>query len=369
MCSALNAGNAGRATKRANGYERFAAFASAHGVDPTMRELSDPIPLLLSYAQQYRWGFLAPKGKPVRARTPEEAVRFVGQTLKVLAKYDPRIDPDTREIDRRLTNLWKDWTQDDPPPSRVKPLPVAVLHKAQEIADRAGCLALTVTARMMWVGMFFLGRPGEYCATRDCSHFFLLKHVTLYGGGAVVPRTAPAATLTGASDVHLQFPDQKNRHKNEKIGHKASGHRYASPTVAVGAQVAHLVANGAKPTTPLCAFKDGGHWFAVTAEMITDLLRQAVRECPSSGLVPEDVSARSLRASGAMAMLCDGIDHDTTKLHGRWRSDELLTYLHTQAEPLYRDLSARMLRGGDYSFVPGTPAYEHWSQQPVGLYH
>ena len=68
-------------------------------------------------------------------------------------------------------------------------------------------------------------------------------------------------------------------------------------------------------------------------------------------------------------MLCDAIDHDTTKLHGRWRSDELLTYLHTQAEPLYRDLLARMLCGGDYSFVPGTPAYEHWSQQPVGLYH
>ena len=70
-----------------------------------------------------------------------------------------------------------------------------------------------------------------------------------------------------------------------------------------------------------------------------------------------------------MAMLCDGIDSDKTQLFGRWRSDELMTYLHTQAEPLYRDLSARMLRGGDYSFVPGTPAYEHWLQQPVGLYH
>ena len=107
----------------------------------------------------------------------------------------------------------------------------------------------------------------------------------------------------------------------------------------------------------------------VTAQMITDLLRQAVRECPSSGLVPEDVSARSLRASGAMAMLCDGVDQDKTGLFGRWRSDAMLDYLHTQAEPLYRDLSARMLRGGDYSFVPGTQAYEAWSQQPSSLYH
>ena len=184
-----------------------------------------------------------------------------------------------------------------------------------------------------------------------------------------MPQTAPPATFTQASDVHLTFPDQKNRHKNETIGHKASGDLCASPTVAVGHQVAHLVANGATEDTPLCAFKEGGHWFAVTAEMITDLLRQAVRECPSSGLTPDDVSARSLRATGAMAMLCDGIDQDTTKLHGRWRSEELLTYLHTQAKPLYRDLSARMLRGGDYSFLPGNPAYEYWTQQPVGLYH
>ena len=93
-----------------------------------MQELSNPIPFLLAYAQQYQTGFLAPKGKPVRARTPEEAVQFIRQTLKVLAKYDPRIDPDTGEVDRRLTNLWKDWTQEDPPPSRVKPVPMAVLH-------------------------------------------------------------------------------------------------------------------------------------------------------------------------------------------------------------------------------------------------
>ncbi|EJK56394.1 hypothetical protein THAOC_23722 [Thalassiosira oceanica] len=52
-------------------------------------------------------------------------------------------------------------------------------------------------------------------------------------------------------------------------------------------------------------------------------------------LTPADVSARSLRASGAMAMLCDGLDTDHIKLFGRWRSDELLTYLHVQAEPIY----------------------------------
>ena len=334
-----------------------------------MRDRSDPIPFMLAYMQEYRTGIVAPQGKPVRARTPEEAIRFVRQTLEIVAKYDPGFNVNTRKIDKRLSNIWKQWKQEDPPPDRVKPVPMAILHKAQAIADKTGCLALTVTARMMWVGLFFLGRPGEYCAAREAQNFFRLRHVKLFREGSVTPHTAPAAELIAASDVHLTFPDQKNRHKNETVGHKTSRHRYASPTVAVGAQVAHLQSNGATEDTPLCAFTERGYWFAVTSQMITDLLRQAVRECPQYGLVPTDVSARSLRASGAMAMLCDGIDHDTTGLFGRWRSDELLTYLHTQAEPLYRDLSARMLRGGDYSFVPGTPAYGYWTQQPVGLYH
>ena len=61
-----------------------------------------------------------------------------------------------------------------------------------------------------------------------------------------------------------------------------------------------------------------------------------------------NLSARSLHVSGAMAMLCGGVDNDTTGLFGRWRSEKLLTYLRTQAKPLYGDFSARMRHGGDY---------------------
>ena len=132
--SSLTAGNAERAIKRANGFDRFAAYAAAHNVDPTLRDLRDPVPFLLTYAQQYRTGVLAPKGKPVRARTPEEAIRFVRQTIEFLAQQDPGRNAHTGEINKRLSNLWKNWTQEDPPPDRVKPVPMAVLHRAQHIA-------------------------------------------------------------------------------------------------------------------------------------------------------------------------------------------------------------------------------------------
>ena len=70
------------------------------------------------------------------------------------------------------------------------------------------------------------------------------------------------------------------------------------------------------------------------------------------GFLSKDVSARSRRAAGAMALLCSGIETDIIKLVGRWRSDEMLRYLHVQAEPLMKDFSCRMMHGGNYRFHP-----------------
>ena len=181
--------------------------------------------------------------------------------------------------------------------------------------------------------------------------------------------STPAETLKRSTDAHLNFSDQKNHHRGEYVGQNASGHPTASPTVAIATQVRHLRAHGATPSTPLRAFMEGTSWFIVPWTIITALLHEAVAACPECGKTPTDISARSFRASGAMAMLCDGLDTDHIKLFGRWRSDELLTYLHIQAEPLYRDVSARMLRGGVYNFEPGTQAHSASTGQPDSLYH
>ena len=88
--------------------------------------------------------------------------------------------------------------------------------------------------------------------------------------------------------------------------------------------------------------------------MITSLLRAAAAAVgPSVGFHPNEISARSLRASGAMAMLCGGIDPTVIRLRGRWRSDTMLRYLTVQAAPFVADVAARMLSGGEYALVPG----------------
>jgi len=77
---------------------------------------------------------------------------------------------------------------------------------------------------------------------------------------------------------------------------------------------------------------------------------------PTYGFLPTDISARSLRAAGAMALLCAHVDSDRIRLLGRWRSDEMLRYLHVQAEPVMRHFSSHMLAGGDYTLLPNHQA-------------
>ncbi|EJK61008.1 hypothetical protein THAOC_18563 [Thalassiosira oceanica] len=91
----------------------------------------------------------------------------------------------------------------------------------------------------------------------------------------------------------------------------------------------------------------------VTPSVVTDTLRETVRSIgPSLGFLPEDVSARSLRAAGANALLFAKVDTDVIRLIGRWRSDEMLRYLHVQAAPLMADYSRRMITAGQYHLIP-----------------
>jgi hypothetical protein len=72
------------------------------------------------------------------------------------------------------------------------------------------------------------------------------------------------------------------------------------------------------------------------------------------GLDPSEIDARSLRVSGAMALLCAHVDTDMIKLIGCWRSEAMLRYLHIQAAPVMQNFASMMLAGGHYSLLPGT---------------
>ena len=53
-----------------------------------------------------------------------------------------------------------------------------------------------------------------------------------------------------------------------------------------------------------------------------------------------------------MALLCGNVDTDKIRFLGRWRSDEMLRYLHVQALPIAAPLASLMVRHGFFSFIP-----------------
>jgi hypothetical protein len=122
---------------------------------------------------------------------------------------------------------------------------------------------------------------------------------------------------------------------------------------ALARRVVHLRNFGAAPDAPLSSYWDGTRWCLLTTTHITTALRRSAHLIgPGVGFFPTDINARALRAGGAMALLCAHVDTDVIRLLGRWRSDEMLRYLHTQAQPLMRGFSRRMLTAGNFTLIP-----------------
>jgi hypothetical protein len=119
-------------------------------------------------------------------------------------------------------------------------------------------------------------------------------------------------------------------------------------------RIAHLRTHHAPSTQPLASYYENSPTIHIIKPSdITATLRVSTAVIgPTVGFLPGDISARSLRAAGAMALLCAQVDTDVIRLLGRWRSDEMLRYLHVQAEPIMRDFSRRMLVGGSFTLLP-----------------
>ena len=54
---------------------------------------------------------------------------------------------------------------------------------------------------------------------------------------------------------------------------------------------------------------------------------------------------------------CANVDTDRIRLLGRWRSDEMLRYLHVQAVPVVAPIAGAMLRNGQFTLLPNQPLH------------
>jgi hypothetical protein len=211
-------------------------------------------------------------------------------------------------------------------------------------------------ADMICLAFFFLLRPGEYTGTKSDTQPFQLRDAKFFLGNLPLnPATAPPDHLLNASFITLEFTTQKNGVRGEVIGLGRSGDPHFCPVAAAARRVLHLRTAGAPPTQPLASFVHPTtlRLTRITPSELTALLRLSTNILgPQFGFLPKDISARSLRAAGATALLCANVDSDRIRLLGRWRSDEMLRYLHVQAEPIMRHFSSQMLAGGNFTLLP-----------------
>ena len=358
MRSAQTAARAGIVSSRANANDKtwllWAAFCNDLLVDPWLAEKDlDPVILLQVFAERYRTGKIAPRGKPVKYRTVEGALRAVGQAFASVGAKDPRLTADGKTT-FRLSRQLRGYSRADPPPDRVKPVPISVMHHSACLAQHHCTIESLAVVSMMCIAFFFLCRPGKYTAPTGSNAPFRLVDVTFYvGSRRVLAVNASEDDLRRVTFVTLTFTTQKNAVRGEVIGLGLSGDPFVCPVLSTARQVRHLLLHNAPPETPLCTYYQDDRAHYVTPTDITTTMQASVRALGSViGFTPKEVSARSLRAAGAMALLCAHVDSDTIKLLGRWRSDEMLRYLTVQAQPIMRDFASRMLQGGQYTLLP-----------------
>jgi hypothetical protein len=259
----------------------------------------------------------------------------------------------------QLQQQLKGYARLDPCPSRVKPIPFSILV---HLHANAATPAASAIADMAILGFFFLLRPGEHTISTSTSDTqpFTLASVTFRTGGTLLPAsTSSIDSFQSATFVTLCFSRQKNGTTNELIGHARSGHATICPVLALIRRCTHLRSFNAPPQTPLCSYFNGPVLINISSNHLTTSLRESATALFSTtGFPPSEVSARALRAGGAMALLCAQVDDNIIKLVGRWRSDQMLRYLHLQAYPHMHTFANRMVAGGNFHLLHNQPLPE-----------
>jgi len=342
-------------------------FCTKCNLDPFLSNIEDPIPFLQVFAQRYRNGTIAPRGNVVTAKYVSNVLCSIGQAFSILGTPDPRLTALDGKVDFRLRRMNKFYEKDDPPPKRVKPVPITfilfLLNTAYARDAHAALASDTqkALADMTCIAFYFLLRPSEYSGALDRQHaVFCLDDVNVYIGQRKLDiATVLERDLLAATNVRLHFSTQKNQRKGDVIAHARSPHPYCCPVKATIRMILTHRRWFSRMGVPfdgavrLASYYRNDVLVHLRPEDVTRQLRYAARILfHTSGIDPKAITARSCRAGGAMALMCGGCDDNIMQLLGRWNGTSMLRYLHQEAQPIMRQLATKMFNNGTYSFLP-----------------
>jgi len=128
-------------------------------------------------------------------------------------------------MDFRWTRLLKSWKKADPAAQRVRPLPRALLRQATKLAKKPNSTnASKAMNRLMWLGFYFLLRPGEYLSKAGTQFPFKLKQVFFRVRGAefrgdVIPFRLLDTSLVTFSGLIFDKQTKCGARRKDRFGH------------------------------------------------------------------------------------------------------------------------------------------------------
>jgi hypothetical protein len=219
----------------------------------------------------------------------------------------------------------------------------------QHWADPQYCPQREATADLINIAFYYLLRVGEYTKPRTTTTNTIpirIQDITFRTPtGALIANTSPLATLLAATEATIRMPTQKNGVKGQCIHQECTGTIY-SPVNSLARRVHHIMSHNGTPNTNLFCFHHPlyTNWRAITSQHINTTLKRAAGKIGlyNLGYGPGDVSSHSLRAGRAMAMHLNGVDPNTIRKMGRWKSDTFLMYIHEQISAFATGVSIKM---------------------------
>ena len=322
-------------------------IATFKGVNPYLTELLPPIKLhfLQVFTTCLQQGLIAPSSHPIWSWQVEDYVRTIGEEIASV-DTDPRLTA-SGALHNKIAKLQHSYKKQDPPPDRVKPIPIPLLchmaesHQTSEF-DKA-------VVDLGTIGFYYMLRPGEYTYSRENNHPFRMTDVSFQAGLATVNATLiTTQQLDASTKAHMEFTDQKNGEKGEAITHGDNPEPIISPFKVLCCCIEHLRQHRAPPSTPLYTIYTPTGMQCITSWHITAALHNSCKHIGHElGIAAKDISARTICAGSAMALLHANIDSTLIRLQGWWKSWAMLEYLHRSTADTSH-FAAAMVPGGTY---------------------
>ncbi len=140
---------------------------------------------------------------------------------------DPHLDKGFN-IDFRIQCMLRAYAKQDPPPNRVKPVPVSVLCRIMTVAHASTDHRTQAIADMICIAFFYLLRPGEYVVSASDSVPFTLDDVQLFRGDQRLDlRLASPAELLTATTFSTLTPSPP---RNSTFTHQSHCLPHPSPS-------------------------------------------------------------------------------------------------------------------------------------------